>query len=72
MKTYEKMKRQEAAAALHEFLEERPRALEHLTRSLAERSGGTVNLDGTVESLPPPLALGEIGTDRAHGGNHGL
>ena len=31
MKTYAKMKKQEAAAALQEFLDERPRALEHLT-----------------------------------------
>lgn len=53
MKTYEKMKKQEAAAALQEFLEERSSALENLTRYLAERSDGTVNLDGTVESLTP-------------------
>ncbi|MDQ0079121.1 hypothetical protein [Arthrobacter oryzae] len=53
MKSYEKMKKQEAAAALQEFLDERPHALEHLTRYLAESSEGTVNLDGTVESLTP-------------------
>ena len=53
MMSYAKMKKQEAAAALHEFLEERPRALEHLTRYLAEHSEDTVNLDGTVESLIP-------------------
>jgi hypothetical protein len=53
MLTYAKMNKQEAAAALHEFLEERPRALEHLTRYLAEHSADTVNLDGTVESLIP-------------------
>lgn len=53
MKTYQKMKKQEAAAALQEFLDERPHALEHLTRYLAEHSDGTVNLDETVESLTP-------------------
>jgi hypothetical protein len=53
MKTYAKMSKREAAAALQEFLEERPRALEHLTRSLAARAEENVNLDGTVESLVP-------------------
>lgn len=53
MKTYATMKKQEAAAALQEFLEERPHALEHLTRDLAGHSDGTVKLDGTVESLVP-------------------
>ena len=53
MTSYAKMSKQEAAAALHEFLEERPHALEHLTRYLAEHSDGTVNLDETVESLTP-------------------
>ena len=53
MKSYAKMSKQEAAAALHEFLEERPRALEHLTRSLAARAEENVTLDGTVESLVP-------------------
>jgi len=53
MKSYEKMSKREAAAALQEFLEERPRALEHLTRSLAARAEENVNLDGTVESLVP-------------------
>ena len=53
MRTYAKMKKQEAAAALQEFLEERPHALENLTRYLAEHSDDTVNLDGTVESLTP-------------------
>lgn len=47
------MKKQEAAAALQEFLEERPHALENLTRYLAEHADDTVNLDGTVESLTP-------------------
>lgn len=53
MLSYEKMNKQKAAAALHEFLEERPRALERLTRHLAEHSADTVKLDGTVESLIP-------------------
>lgn len=53
MKSYAKMSKQAAAAALQEFLEERPRALEHLTRSLAARAEENVNLDGTVESLVP-------------------
>lgn len=53
MKSYKKMSKQEAAAALQEFLEERPRALEHLTRSLAAGPEENVNLDGTVESLVP-------------------
>jgi len=53
MRTYAKMKKQEAAAALQEFLEERPHALENLTRYLAEHSDDTVNLDGTVQSLTP-------------------
>jgi hypothetical protein len=53
MKTYEKMKKQEAAEALQEFLDERPRALEQLTRYVAEHSDGTVHLDETVESLTP-------------------
>jgi hypothetical protein len=47
------MKKQEAAAVLAEFLDERPQALEHLIQLLAERSEDTVNLDGTVESLIP-------------------
>ncbi len=47
------MKKQEAAAALQEFLDERPQALEHLTRLLAGHSEDTVDLDGTVESLIP-------------------
>ena len=51
MKTYARMKKQEVAAALQEFLDERPRALEHLTRRLAARSVANFNLDGTVESL---------------------
>lgn len=53
MKTYAKMKKREAAEGLHEFLEERPRALEHLTRHLAVRSEGTVTLDGTADSDAP-------------------
>ena len=53
MLTYEKMNKQEAAAALHEFLDERPGALAHLTRYLAGHSEDTVRLDGTVESLIP-------------------
>ncbi|MDR6558525.1 hypothetical protein J2809_002895 [Arthrobacter pascens] len=53
MRTYAKMKKQEAAAALQEFLEERPHAQENLTRYLAEHADDTVNLDGTVESLTP-------------------
>lgn len=53
MKSYAKMSKQAAAAALQEFLEERPGALEHLTRSLAARAEENVNLDGTVESLVP-------------------
>jgi hypothetical protein len=53
MLTYEKMDKQESAAALQEFLEERPRALEHLARHLAKHSEDTVSLDGTVESLIP-------------------
>lgn len=53
MKSYKRMSKREAVAALQEFLDERPQALEHLTRSLAKRSEGTVNLDGTVESLTP-------------------
>lgn len=53
MLTYAKMDKQEAAAALHEFREERPRALEHLARHLAGHSADTVSLDGTVESLIP-------------------
>ena len=53
MKTYKNMKKQEATAALQEFLDERPHALEHLTRYLAEHPDGSVNLDGTVESLTP-------------------
>jgi hypothetical protein len=53
MKSYAKMSKQAAAAALQEFLEERPGALEHLTRSLAARAEENVNLDGTVESLTP-------------------
>lgn len=53
MKSYQKMTKQEAAAALQEFLEERPRALENLRQLLGERSGGTVTLDWTVESLIP-------------------
>lgn len=53
MKSYAKMSKQAAAAALQEFLEERPPALEHLTRSLAARAEENVNLDGTVESLVP-------------------
>jgi hypothetical protein len=53
MKSYAEMNKQEAAAALQEFLDERPLALQHLTRYLAEHSHGSVNLDGTVESLVP-------------------
>ena len=53
MKTYAKMKKQEAAAALQEFLDERPHALENLTQYLAHRSDHAVSLDGTVESLIP-------------------
>ncbi|WP_461172045.1 hypothetical protein M1D93_13525 [Arthrobacter sp. Z1-9] len=53
MKSYEKMRKQEAAAALQEFLDERPHALEHLTRYLTEYADGTVHLDETVESLTP-------------------
>lgn len=53
MKSYKRMSKREAVAALQEFLDERPQALEHLTRSLAKRSEGTVNLDGTAESLTP-------------------
>lgn len=53
MKTYAKMRKQEAAAALQEFLDERPRALDNLTRFLAERTDCPVSLDGTVESLVP-------------------
>ncbi|TDL41389.1 hypothetical protein [Arthrobacter nitrophenolicus] len=53
MKSYERMSKREAAAALLEFLDERPRALEQLTRYLAEHSDGTVHLDETVESLTP-------------------
>lgn len=53
MKSYEKMSKQEATAALQEFLEERPRALAHLTRSLAEHGEEDVILDGTVASLLP-------------------
>lgn len=53
MKSYEKMSKQEAAAALQEFLDERPRALENLTQYLAEHSYDMVTLDGTVESLVP-------------------
>jgi len=53
MKTYAKMKKQEAAEALQEFLDERPQALENLSRYLANHSDATVNLDGTVESLTP-------------------
>ncbi|WP_165968669.1 hypothetical protein [Arthrobacter crusticola] len=53
------MKKQEAAAALAEFLDERPQALEHLTQLLAGRSVDSVDLDGKVESLIPALALGE-------------
>ncbi|MHA7263945.1 hypothetical protein ACX80W_12165 [Arthrobacter sp. TMN-37] len=53
MTLYAKMKKQEAAAALAEFLDERPQALEHLIQLLAERSEDIVNLDGTVESLIP-------------------
>lgn len=53
MKSYAEMSKQEAASALQEFLDERPLALEHLTRYLVELSDGSVNLDGTVESLTP-------------------
>ena len=53
MLTYAKMNKEEAAAALHEFLDERPRAREHLTGYLAEHSADAVNLDGTVDSLIP-------------------
>ncbi len=53
MTSYAKMRKQEAAAALQEFLDERPQALEHLTQLLPEHSGDTVDLDGTVESLIP-------------------
>jgi hypothetical protein len=53
LKSYAEMSKQEAAAALQEFLQERPRALQHLTRSLAARAEENVNLDGTVESLVP-------------------
>jgi hypothetical protein len=53
VKSYEKMSKQEASAALQEFLDERPRALENLTRYPAEHPVDTVNLDGTVESLVP-------------------
>jgi hypothetical protein len=53
MESYAKMKKQEAAAALQEFLDERPQALENLTRRLADHSVATFNLDGTVESLTP-------------------
>ena len=69
------MKKQEAAAALQEFLDERPHALEQLTRYLAEHSDGTVHLDETGESLTPPLALGEIraqGTDDGNSWTGGL
>ena len=69
MKTYAKMKKQEAAAALQEFLDERPHALEQLTRYLAEHSDGTVHLDETGESLTPPLALGEIRAQGTDDGN---
>ena len=51
MKSYEKMSKQEAAAALQEFLNERPRALKNLARHLTEHPDDTVTLDGTVESL---------------------
>jgi hypothetical protein len=68
MKSYAEMSKQEAAAALQEFLEERPRALQHLTRSLAARAEENVNLDGTVESLVPlwrwvKLLLNELTTE---------
>ena len=53
MKTFEKMKKQEAAAALQEFLDERPRALENLNQNLGQHSDHAVSLDGTVESLIP-------------------
>jgi hypothetical protein len=53
MTLYPKMKKQEAVAALQEFLDERPQALERLTQLLTEHSVDTVDLDGTVESLIP-------------------
>lgn len=53
MKSYTEMSKQEAAAALQEFLQERPRSLQQLTRSLAARAEENVHLDGTVESLVP-------------------
>lgn len=53
METYAKMKKQEAAAALQEFLDERPRALENLNHNLGQHSDHAVSLDGTVESLIP-------------------
>lgn len=53
MLTDDTMDKQESAAALQEFLEERPRALEHLTRYLAGHSADAVSLDGTVVSLIP-------------------
>ena len=71
MLTYEKMNKQEAAAALHEFLDERPGALAHLTRYLAGHSEDTVRLDGDSGKPHPALALGEIGTDGADDGSRG-
>ncbi|ALV43231.1 hypothetical protein AU252_20410 [Pseudarthrobacter sulfonivorans] len=53
MTRYEKMGKREAAAALQEFLDERPRALEALTEFLSERGGEAVTLDESVDSLVP-------------------
>jgi hypothetical protein len=53
MRRYEKMGKREAAAALQEFLDERPQALEALTEFLSERGGEAVTLDESVDSLVP-------------------
>lgn len=53
MRRYEKMGKREAAAALQEFLDERPQALEALTEVLSERGGEAVTLDESVDSLVP-------------------
>lgn len=53
MKPYEKMTKREAAAALQEFLEERPSALMYLAEYLSAHNKSAIVLDETVESLIP-------------------
>jgi hypothetical protein len=53
MTPYEKMRKREAAAALQEFLQERPRALQDLADSMARHGADPGILDGSVESLVP-------------------